>query len=126
MCEIGQQVHHGNSGHRGHAFEGRVREHTRREDRVEAAERARDVLDALAHIEADLVIADGDRMTSELDHCHLGRFASARRRLLEEQGSPAPRQHGWQYRPLRELEDERELLRVEVVDLEKVPHRALP
>ena len=43
------------------------------------------VLDRLAHVEADLLAPDRDRVPAEVDDGHLGGVAGPRRRLLEDE-----------------------------------------
>ena len=76
-----------------HALQLVVLEHAGADDRVVAAEGAGHVLGRLAAVDADLVVADGDRVTAQLHDRHLHRVAGAGRRLLEHQRHAPPRQH---------------------------------
>ena len=109
-----------------HALELAVLEHPGADGGVVAGQRAGDVLDALADVERDLVAPDGHGMAAELHDRHLHRVAGAGRRLLEQQGHAPAGQHLRQVRPLGQVEHGAQLVGVEVVDLEEVPHASSP
>ncbi|MEI2651486.1 MAG: hypothetical protein V9G12_04855 [Microthrixaceae bacterium] len=84
-------------------------------------EGAGDVLGRLTHVEADLLGPDVHRMAPELDRGDLHRVAGAGRRLLEEQGHPAPVQRRGEVGGFGEVEHVDQLSGSEIVDLEEVP-----
>ena len=99
-----------------------VVEDPRRDQRVVALEDAADVLNRLAHVEADLLAPRVHRVATELDDRDLHRVPGAVRGLLEDQRGTLPGERAAQllHRTLGELEDRRQLLRREVGDVEQV------
>ena len=85
MGVVGQQVDDGDVGHVDHALEHVVVVDAGRHHPVVALQDARDVLDRLAGVEADLLAARVDGVPAELHDGHLGGVAGARRRLLEDE-----------------------------------------
>ncbi len=92
MGAIGQHVDDGDVDGRGEALDDRVLEDPRRDQRVVPLEDATDVLDRLAHVEADLLAPRVHRVAAELDDRDLHRVTGAVGWLLEDQRGTLPGQ----------------------------------
>ncbi len=98
-------------------------EHPGGDDGVVALEDAHDVLEGLAHVDADLLATRVDRVAAELDDRHLHRLSGAGGRLLEDQHRRRVRRAAGRARAvvaLGEVEDRPQLGRGEVGDVEQV------
>ena len=82
---VGEHVDDGHGGDGNHPLEQLVGEHPGGDDGVVALEDPHDVLERLAHVDADLLATRVDRVSTELDDGHLHRLAGAVGRLLEDQ-----------------------------------------
>src|SRR5690606_21670942 len=90
--------------------------------RVVAGQGSGDVLDALAHVETDLVGTDRHGVTAELHHRHLHRVAGAGGRLLEHERRAPALENPWSRARDSQGEHLTDLCGAQVVDVEQVPH----
>ena len=117
---VGQQVDHRDVDGPRHPPQRVVGKHARADDSVVARQRAGQVLRGLPLGQADLVAPDRHGMAPELDHRHLHGVARPGRRLLEHEPDPLAAEQLRHLPALGPVEQVDQLLRGDVVDVEKV------